>query len=79
MGEAVRKFSLETEVKPHQVFCPISYWEWRNILEPEAGSLNDKNTYAIHLWNEKWRASGQDKNARYHEACLYEQLKSKYL
>src|SRR5882724_8521437 len=34
MGEAVRKFSLENEVKPHQVFCPVSYWEWRNVLEP---------------------------------------------
>ena len=79
MGEAVRKFSLEGEVKSHRVFCPIHYWEWRNVLESEANGLYDDGCYAIHLWNEKWRASGQDKNAEYYRTCLYEQLKSKYL
>lgn len=79
MGEAVREFSLEKYVTPYHVFCPIGYWEWRKVLDPAAGVLFDGNAHAIHLWNEKWRAAGEDKNAQYHEACLYEQLKRKYL
>lgn len=78
MGEAVRKFSLERYGKPFQVFCPLGYSEWRKVLEPDASAL-DERSYAIHLWNEMWRAAGQDKNARYPETCLYEQLKSRYL
>ncbi len=37
------------------------------------------NSYAIHLWNEIWRQNKLNKNERYHENCLYEQLKAKYL
>jgi len=79
MGEAVNRFSMENYVKPHIVFCPLGYWEWHKVLEPETGALLDESSYAIHLWNEKWRASGQDKNAPYHATCLYERLKSRYL
>jgi mannosyltransferase OCH1-like enzyme len=79
MGEAVRKFSLEKYAQPHHTFCPLAYYEWHKLLEPDANVLLDESTYAIHLWNEKWRAAGQDKNLQYHENCLYEQLKKKYL
>lgn len=81
MGEAVRKFSLEHFTKPHNVFCPLAYDEWQKVLDPEpALSLqDDQDVYAIHFWNEKWRAAGYDKNGQYSEACLYEQLKRKYL
>ena len=79
VSEAVRKFSLEKYIQPHHTFCPLGYWEWQRVLEPDADLRFDESTYAIHLWNEKWRATGQDKNAQYHESCLYEQLKRKYL
>lgn len=79
MGEAVRKYSLERYAKPHHVFCPIVYSDWRKVLEPDAEVISDEGTYAIHLWNEMWRKVGQDKNERYHENCFYEQLKRKYL
>ena len=78
MGEAVQKFSMERYKKPYPCFCPLSYSEWRRLLEPE-GSAVDEGAYAIHLWNEMWRAAGQDKNTPYHQDCLYEQLKRKYL
>jgi mannosyltransferase OCH1-like enzyme len=78
MGEAVKKFSMEAYVKPSHCFCPRSYDEWRSVLEPEAEGL-DERAYAIHLWNERWRDAGQDKNAEYDPACLYEQLKRRYL
>lgn len=78
MAEAIKTFSLERYVKPYQVFCPIGYSEWRKILDPKATWEIDEGTYAIHLWNEFWRRSGQDKNRRYHPDCLYEQLNRKY-
>lgn len=80
MAEAVEKYSLEKYKKPHQVFCPLGFWEWRKVLEPEAEtSLLDESSHAIHLWNEMWRDAGQDKNMQYAQNCLYEQLKSRYL
>ena len=79
MGEAVRKFSLERYKKSHHVFCPLGYHEWQRLLEPGAAIRQDENVYAIHLWNEKWRAAGQDKNAQYPKDCLYEKLKRRYL
>jgi mannosyltransferase OCH1-like enzyme len=79
MAEAVSNFSLEQYKKPYQAFCPLSYSEWHKVLEPDFETAFEKTTYAIHLWNEMWRASGQDKNQQYHPDCLYEQLKGKYL
>jgi mannosyltransferase OCH1-like enzyme len=79
MGEAVRKYSLEGYKQPHEVFCPVGYLDWHKLLEPDAGALFDERSYAIHLWNEKWRAGGQDKNAEYDPDCLYERLKRRYL
>jgi hypothetical protein len=79
MGEAVRLFSLERFVKPHGVFCPVSYGDWNKTLEPDAALGFNRETRAVHLWNEMWRRAGQDKNGEYHPRCLYEQLKARYL
>lgn len=78
MSEAVKRFALEQYQKPYHYFCPLSYYEWQRVLDPEPVVL-DQQPYAIHLWNERWRATGQDKNAPYPATCLYEQLKRKYL
>ena len=79
MAEAVCKFSLDRDKQPFQVFCPLDYSEWHRVLEPDFAAGFGESTRAVHLWNEMWRAAGQDKNARYHPACLYERLKRKYL
>jgi mannosyltransferase OCH1-like enzyme len=76
---AVKKFSLEKYQKPHQVFCPLGYADWRRVIEPESQLRFNESTRAIHLWNEMWRDAGQDKNAAYDPVCLYEQLKKEYL
>ena len=51
----------------------------RKCWSPAVDLKFGERTYAIHLWNERWRAAGQDKNAAYPEGCLYEQLKRRYL
>ena len=79
MARAVRKFSLEEYKKGSRVFSPVNYEEWQTVLQPDAGLSLDDHTVAIHLWNEMWRLAGQDKNAQYHEGCLYEKLKRTYL
>ena len=79
MGEAVRKYALEKYQKPHYVFCPLGFWEWQQVLEAEIETEFNDDSYAIHLWNERWRAAGQDKSGSYAENCVYEQLKRKYL
>jgi len=78
MTEAVRSCSLENYAKPPKVFSPLTFSEWRRVLEPDAQGLVDEESYAIHLWNEMWRAAGQDKNSTYDPECLYERLKGKY-
>lgn len=79
MARAVRKFSLSRYRKAHYVFCPVDYMEWRSVLEPTVTKPLDEGTFAIHLWNEMWRAAGQAKNEQYHPDCLYEELKRSYL
>ena len=79
MAAAVEKFSLERYRQDPEVFCPIGYGDWHKVLEPDADLKFSDRTYAIHLWNERWRGAGQDKNARYPDGCLYEVLKSRYL
>ena len=79
MGEAVERFSLTQLKKPFQVFCPLDYKEWHRVLEPDFDARFGETTHAVHLWNEMWRAAGQDKNADYNPACLYERLKREYL
>jgi hypothetical protein len=79
MGAAMRKYSLDQYQQPAHVFCPIGYAQWQTVLEPEAGVKLNDHSYAIHLWNERWRSAGQDKNAVYPEHSLYEKLKRKYL
>jgi mannosyltransferase OCH1-like enzyme len=79
MGETVERFSLRKYREPSHVFCPVDYSNWRQVLDSDWTAVLDEKSYAIHLWNERWRAAGQDKNARYPRECLYEQLKEKYL
>lgn len=79
MAEAVERHSLDQYVRAEHVFCPIPFWEWQKILEPNSDLVFDESVYAIHLWNEKWRAAEQDKDACYPPDSLYEQLKRKYL
>src|SRR5882672_1398368 len=79
IGEAVSKLGLEKYKHPSTVFCPLAFYEWHKVLESDPALAFGERTYAIHLWNERWRATGQDKNAHYHPDCLYEQLKQRYL
>jgi mannosyltransferase OCH1-like enzyme len=78
MSEVVEKYRLDKYQKPYYIFCPIHFSDWHKVLEPYVAALPEA-AYAIHLWNEMWRLNHQDKNGVYHRACIYEQLKKRYL
>jgi hypothetical protein len=79
LKQAVEQCGLEEHVKPWQVFCPVHFSVWTQLLDPSLPWAFDENTHGIHLWNELWRRSGQDKDAAYPEGCLYERLKQRRL
>ena len=79
LARLVKEFSLENHTKPYKVFCPFGFEDWEKVLDPKPMLYFDESTCAIHLWNEMWRRSGQDKDKSFHPDCLYERLKRKYL
>jgi len=79
MHRAVELFSLERHIQPPIVFCPIPFTEWRRTIEPGLPWIFDRETRAVHLWNEMWRRSEKDKDGRYDATCLYEILKQQFL
>ncbi|HKO57955.1 MAG TPA: glycosyltransferase [Thermoanaerobaculia bacterium] len=74
MVQVVERFGLQAAVQQPEVFCPISFPDWRRVLDPDPPSLPPESV-AIHLWNEMWRRNGADKDAQYDERSLWEQLK----
>jgi mannosyltransferase OCH1-like enzyme len=76
LTELIVKYGLSPYQKPYSVFCPIT--DWHKLIEPYVAAV-PPDAYAIHLWNSFWQFEPQDKNADYHPACIYEQLKTKYL
>ncbi len=78
-SEAVHNFGLESQVRDPAAFCPIPWFRWKDVIDPDAPCRIAEETYAVHLWNEMWRREGFDKDDEYEPACLYERLKSRYL
>ena len=79
VNEAIRKFSLVRFIQDYTIFTPVSHFEWERLVEPGWTGEFDASTRALHLWNEKWRRAGRDKNANYPQNSLYERLKALYL
>ena len=79
LGKALQEYSLQSFVQPWDVFCPIHFSVWEQMLDPGISWELPKRTHAIHLWNELWRRESRDKDAPYPPGCLYEQLKQRYL
>lgn len=79
MEEAVERLGMSRFVLAPDVFCPIGFREWKTILDPNVTFETGRETYAIHLWHEMWRAAGVNTSAHSHPASLYERLRRKYL
>lgn len=79
LRQAIEACDLQEHVQPWEVFCPVHFSVWEQMLDPDVQWNFGSQTRAIHLWNELWRREGRNKDAAYPEACLYEHLKRRYL
>jgi Alpha 1,4-glycosyltransferase conserved region/Glycosyltransferase sugar-binding region containing DXD motif len=77
--EAVQRFGLQKYVHPPAAFCPVSYRDWKLLLDPGFAIDSGAGAFAVHLWNEMWRRNNQDKNYSYSPDCPYERLRARYL
>lgn len=77
LSKAINKFNLNKFIKNYKTFCPLGFKDWKQLIEPNK-NINFNNSFCIHLWNEKWRRGGIDKNNEFDKDCLYETLKIKY-
>lgn len=66
-------------VRP-EIFCPIPYWKAPLLAQPVPRRKKMlARSHAVHLWNEVWRREGLDKDGKFPQECLYEELKARYL
>ncbi len=79
VAEVIRRYSLHAFLQDFRTFTPVAHFEWERMLEAGWIAGFPASTRAVHLWNEKWRRAGRDKNATYPADCLYERLKAMYL
>ena len=78
MAEAIGRHDLDRFVQAPAAFCPIPWWEWRNVLDPDEACDLPEDTYAIHLWNEMWRRASVDKFAEVAAGSLYARLQERF-
>lgn len=78
LGRSVCEHSLEAFVLPPVAFCPWPYDAWRDALDPQRGVRLAPDTWAVHLWHERWRSAGMDKDAAYPAGSLLAGLEAKY-
>lgn len=76
---AVKKFKLESFVRPPELYNPVDFWEWYRFIDGNVDETVLSGAYSVHLWNEMWRRNGVDKDARFPENSPYEILKRRYL
>lgn len=83
---AVIKFGLQEWVTPHGTFSTVNWPEWGRYISHsvlvswiERIKITLYRSRSIHLFNEMWRLNSIDKNERFPQYCIYEQLKNRYL
>lgn len=77
---AARYLSYADKALPAWHFYPVHFNDWQQVFDRprDLSLLGDART--LHLWNEMLRRQpGLDKNARFPEGTLFEQLCARYL
>jgi hypothetical protein len=78
LTEAVIKYDMYDYVLHPDVVCPVDPWRCQLFVSKSLADLINEETYTVHLWNEIWKRSNMDKNARYNATCLYEELQQRF-
>jgi hypothetical protein len=93
LTRCAEKFGLQHFAKPVDMFNPIHYFNYRDIVNPRKQFAFSESTYAVHLWSGAWgknkwkhkvmdillRRPFQHKNHRFSANTLYGQLLNRYL
>jgi hypothetical protein len=76
--KAVHRFNLTNHIISGNLFFPVFYTEAPRAFIDTYVPRIAKDCYSVHLFNEMWRLAKADKNAKYPETSLYEQLKRRF-
>jgi hypothetical protein len=79
LQNAVRKFNLKRYASAPEIFCPVDFMEWKDLISKPHDPRTFREAKAVHLWNEFWRANAVDKGGTFISECTYEYLKKQYL
>ena len=71
-----QRHGLEAHALPPEVFYPVDWWNAQELVTRPL--MVGPQTYAVHLWNQMWRAKGLEKDGVYPADCAYEMLKQRY-
>ena len=59
LDRIVSEGGFRASMKGPQDFCPVPYWEWESLLQPQGDwPPAMSGAHAIHLWHELWRRKG---------------------
>ncbi len=79
MDDAINRFNLHQYRAPAHVFNPIDYFQFTDILAPDFDPTRLTGSYAVHLWNQKWRSHHLDPEDDGPPQSLYALLRKRYL
>jgi len=75
LREVVERRGAGAAVLPPEACCPIDWWRAADLLAP---GEPPRGSFAVHLWQEKWRAQGWPKEPCYAPDVLYQRLHRLY-
>jgi hypothetical protein len=77
--EAHEHFALQRFLVPPQVFNPIDYFAYGELQAPAFDHARLDDSFAVHLWNQKWVSNCLDPDFDGAPDSLYAALRARYL
>lgn len=78
LNRFIHGFGLEKHLLSPEVFCPIHYFNFKEIFQRQAITF-PKSTYAVHVWNKMWEWGGIDPENDFGDMSFFQDLKRKYI
>lgn len=77
--EIIKNYDVPSSYKkPPTAFCPIGWYEIKELIGSNMLETIIHSSFSIHLFNDMWRRNKMDKNLIYPPTSLYEKLKKMY-
>lgn len=79
LDDAINRFGLSAHRVAAQVFNPINWFEFSDIVKPEFDLSQIGESHAVHLWNQMWKIHNLDPEHDGPPQSLYALLRKRYL